>query len=811
MTFKKYSTWQKVDLHIHTDWSTKTKDSDYKGTFDVDTLHKKMTNNEVTIFSLTDHNIINVDVYKSYYESYSDENNPLLLLGVELDINLERGNATESAYHSLLIFNYSDIENTTRIANKLEQFYNDAGINIKERVVTLEDIVTLFHKEDFFFIPHAHSGSRGIVKTFKDGESVDLVDAQKMLLLMQSPLEKVKEEAIHFYNAGFDMLLNDAFKHRNDIAYIQFSDNHNISAYPLTHKGEEGNSKTHEFYYLKGHKNYETLRLAFIDPESRIKTTKQFNSLNNSNSVIEFLKIQSNSRLEDITLEFSPHLNVVIGGRSSGKSLLMNLLGHKIDRVKNVQEKYKDIDLSNILIKSSNDAGYVQETSISDNIVFINQGEIVNYFEEDNLKDLANKSEKLELYNEKKQNFLLLKNDVDEKVQQLVNAYANVRDLDINKHYVLHQSTLNKILSESFIIKLDEEELFEKYDFSELFEEAELTIETLIENINKLRINTIFNLTNIEEEKIKEFEKLVELKRELVQKTKSNNEKQKIFLNKVKNIIDTASENLDNESQLKTNAISQKNSLITDIREQFMVAKELKDKSEAIESTSYNLEESFSLSEDVELVLKVNENIMIKDIITEMMIGSDTNKTVYQNLLLLVNEISKLKNYSNNETTSFEKKIRSLKKEIDKLLDEPKDYLKYQNGTSSKDNSPGYNSEQYLKIILNNDRNKIIIIDQPEDNLGNRFITTELVKEIRNIKFQKQLFLITHNPSIVVYGDAESIIIAHNDNNSIKYKQVVLEDKNAQKEICEILDGGEYIFDKRAKKYNIQRLIQEEE
>jgi DNA repair ATPase RecN len=157
------------------------------------------------------------------------------------------------------------------------------------------------------------------------------------------------------------------------------------------------------------------------------------------------------------------------------------------------------------------------------------------------------------------------------------------------------------------------------------------------------------------------------------------------------------------------------------------------------------------------------------------------------------------------------KNERSLKKEIDKLLDEPKDYLKYQNGTSSKDNSPGYNSEQYLKIILNNDRNKIIIIDQPEDNLGNRFITTELVKEIRNIKFQKQLFLITHNPSIVVYGDAESIIIAHNDNNSIKYKQVVLEDKNAQKEICEILDGGEYIFDKRAKKYNIQRLIQEEE
>ena len=111
---------------------------------------------------------------------------------------------------------------------------------------------------------------------------------------------------------------------------------------------------------------------------------------------------------------------------------------------------------------------------------------------------------------------------------------------------------------------------------------------------------------------------------------------------------------------------------------------------------------------------------------------------------------------------------------------------------------------------MNNERNKIIIIDQPEDNLGNRYITTELVKHIRDVKFEKQLFLITHNPSVVVYGDAESIIIAHNEDNKINYKQVVLEEKDAQKEICEILDGGEYIFDKRSKKYNIKRLIKED-
>lgn len=84
-----------------------------------------------------------------------------------------------------------------------------------------------------------------------------------------------------------------------------------------------------------------------------------------------------------------------------------------------------------------------------------------------------------------------------------------------------------------------------------------------------------------------------------------------------------------------------------------------------------------------------------------------------------------------------------------------------------------------------------------------------MVKLIREIKFNKQIFLVTHNPSIVVYGDAESIIIASNESNKISYKQVVLENQNAQKEICGILDGGEYIFNMRSKKYNIKRILKD--
>lgn len=144
--------------------------------------------------------------------------------------------------------------------------------------------------------------------------------------------------------------------------------------------------------------------------------------------------------------------------------------------------------------------------------------------------------------------------------------------------------------------------------------------------------------------------------------------------------------------------------------------------------------------------------------------------------------------------------------EVYNIIENPIDYLEYNDGSNSSGKSPGYNSEQYIKIVLNNPEIKIIFIDQPEDNLGNQFLSNELVKLIRDIKYQKQIFLVTHNPSIVIYGDAESIILAENNKNRISYRQLFLEDKASQEMICNVLDGGRYIFNNRAQKYNIHRL-----
>lgn len=184
-----YSDWFRVDLHIHTDWSKKTKTGDYNGTFTVSELHEKLTENQVAVFSLTDHNIINIDAYKEYYSTYSEKQHPLLLVGVELDIVIESG--TSETYHTLIIFNHSCAEGAQRVHDALEGKYGEKGVEATERVLNMTEVIELFPDDDFFFIPHAGS-NKSITSPYRD----DISAAQQMIILMQSAMEKVKEKKL---------------------------------------------------------------------------------------------------------------------------------------------------------------------------------------------------------------------------------------------------------------------------------------------------------------------------------------------------------------------------------------------------------------------------------------------------------------------------------------------------------------------------------------------------------------------------------------------------------------------------------------
>lgn len=79
MSDKLFSDWHKIDLHIHTSKSNETKTGDYSGEFTVEALHARLVENEVSIFSLTDHNIINIEAYNEYFTKYASANDPKII------------------------------------------------------------------------------------------------------------------------------------------------------------------------------------------------------------------------------------------------------------------------------------------------------------------------------------------------------------------------------------------------------------------------------------------------------------------------------------------------------------------------------------------------------------------------------------------------------------------------------------------------------------------------------------------------------------------------------------------------------------
>lgn len=335
-------------------------------------------------------------------------------------------------------------------------------------------------------------------------------------------------------------------------------------------------------------------------------------------------------------------------------------------------------------------------------------------------------------------------------------------------------------------------------------------IEATISNLKLLLKDAHVEFSENEAKTIEDVTDILDNALTKVRGKQDNTRKKLEIIASVKDLISSINDEQSEESKAKQQALLARDELIVAMSEKLLLYRKLSEAAGALETFDYSLTEKIRLSDDVLLVLEVPKGDDIKVQIADGLNNSKADQSLYINVLSLLRNRLTIKNFKGNSPSDLSKKIQTQLSHIYSSLEKPEDYLEYNDHDTSRNKSPGYNSEKYLEIILQNPKTEKIFIDQPEDNLGNRFIADRLVSILRKIKFDKQIFIVTHNPSIVVFGDAESIIIADNKNNIMTYKQIVLEDIKAQKEICQILDGGEYVFHKRALKYNIKRIITED-
>jgi ATPase subunit of ABC transporter with duplicated ATPase domains len=146
-------------------------------------------------------------------------------------------------------------------------------------------------------------------------------------------------------------------------------------------------------------------------------------------------------------------------------------------------------------------------------------------------------------------------------------------------------------------------------------------------------------------------------------------------------------------------------------------------------------------------------------------------------------------------------------------------------GFKTSSMSPGKQALFALSLILDDtDEPWPLLIDQPEDDLDSRSVSTQLVQYLVERKPERQIIMVSHDANLVVGADAEQVIVANRHGVNTKnasgrtfdYFSGSLEHTRDRREhehelerggmrehCCDILDGGVEAFRKRKRKYQI--------
>lgn len=131
----------------------------------------------------------------------------------------------------------------------------------------------------------------------------------------------------------------------------------------------------------------------------------------------------------------------------------------------------------------------------------------------------------------------------------------------------------------------------------------------------------------------------------------------------------------------------------------------------------------------------------------------------------------------------------------------PDKFEVFYNDEPLENHSLGQKATALIIFILALKEYPLIMIDQPEDDLDNQTIYTQVIEELKKLKLQTQFIFATHNPNIPVLGDCEQIVACKEHNKKIEISSGSIDKKDIQENIIKIMEGGKKAFEIRKQKY----------
>lgn len=762
-----------TDIHIH----TSDNPDQINESYDLDTLVKKIkefNGDSEFLISITDHNTINK---KTYLEAVVKNVN--IILGVELHIK----NYDEcDAYHCHIYFDLPEITEAVidDLNKKLDELYPKKQIEKKDpSIPKIQDIVNKFDTYEFMLLPHGGQSHATFDTSIPQGVKFDTT-LEKSIYYNQfdgftargdAKLEKTQD---YFKRLGINEFVN----------LVTCSDNYDPKNYP---NGKDKNPFKPTWMLAKP--TFNGLRLSLSEQSRLIYSEVKPKFWSETIKTIKHTKENI-----EIDVELTAGLNVIIGGSSSGKTLLADSIYQCIcGNAANPNYTRYETDKIQIENPSKMTPHYLSQNYIMS---------VVNNITEDNI-------ENIDIIKRVFPGDDDIKDGIDNGLRALK---KNIQDLVKNVKVIeTETANLNKIPVFSRLITSEnvDNNIFDGFQPSEQelsklrFSQGQYN--SFIQNLDELdSFLTSYPFVKHKNELIQE------LKEELdtaVNAFSSENKIRKIVTNE-KDVYDDFLRTTDSEAQNKKQnfekLIDSLKKYTRAYRDFFKVIEviatyTIKFDSEEIESMEHKLfiENDFILNKEkfIEIV-----NHFIKSPITDFRI-------IRPELFFESNfkqQKPKVHGYDD-----FENKIYGKFEELNKK----KYKIITKDGREFDKLSPGWKTSVILDIILGYDKDiSPIIIDQPEDNLATNYINSGLVSAIKKIKTKKQIILVSHNATIPMLADAQNIVLCRNENNKLIIKSSPLEGaidgKSVVDFIAEITDGGKASIKKRVKKYNLKKFAE---
>ena len=116
--------------------------------------------------------------------------------------------------------------------------------------------------------------------------------------------------------------------------------------------------------------------------------------------------------------------------------------------------------------------------------------------------------------------------------------------------------------------------------------------------------------------------------------------------------------------------------------------------------------------------------------------------------------------------------------------------------------SGGQRVSVLLSLLLETHDKRPLVIDQPEDELDNRFLFETVLPALKRLKGRRQIIVATHNANIVVNGDADQVIQLEATASRGRIAAAGVIDETVMRDaIVKTVDGGDEAFRLRRLKY----------